>query len=34
MLGVIIALGGSALLGLIFLGWMSTPNGKKWLESL
>lgn len=34
MVGVIITLGGSAILGLIFLGWMSTPKGKRWLSSL
>lgn len=32
--GLIIVLGGVAIIGLIILLWMKTPSGKKWLASL
>ncbi len=32
--GLIIVLGGTAVVGLIFLLWTYTKSGKKWLSSL
>lgn len=34
MTNLIIVMGGAAVIALGFFGWLHTPSGKKWLESL